>query len=255
MERFIKNLARGAGAILRDGFRTEFKISQKKASYDLVTEYDLASEQFIVDRLRKKYPQHGIIAEETGHRFKGRDFWLIDPMDGTIPFCRGLAGFCVSIAFAKAGKIKLGAVYDPVADEMFFAEWGRGATLNGRGISVSKQAELQYREVSLLLGSAETPPVVRRKIFDVVAQYSMWPLGVGSAALCCRNVACGRYDIVISKSLFPWDYAAASVILKEAGANVSDFKGRPFRWNFDELVAANPVLHTKIMKEFHSKKL
>lgn len=247
MDRFIKNLARGAGAILRAGFRTKFKTSQKSASYDIVTEFDHASESYIINKIRKAYPSHGILSEESGHIIKKNSFWIIDPLDGTSPFSRGLAGFSVCIAFVRGRKIEFGAVYDPMADELFFAKNRKGATLNGRRIYVHDRKDLRFGGVSLGLESGLTSKKEKMAIYEMIADYDIWPLAVGSCAICMCNVACGRYDAFVSKYLSPWDYAAGAIIMKEAGARVTDFRGRPYHWKFDQMIAANPALHKEVI--------
>lgn len=252
MERFIKNLARGAGAILREGFGKEFNAKQKSDYYwDIVTEHDLATDKFITDRLKKRYPSHDIVSEESGRigrKKNKKNFWLIDPLDATHAFSRGLAQFSVSIAFVSDNQIKSGAVYDPIADELFFAERGRGAKLNNKKIFAFRREDLNYSILSMTMGSAKTTKRERQIIFDNAAKYGLWLSRMESVALTGSYVACGRYDTLISKNLASWDYAAAGLILTEAGAKVTDFKGRPYRWNTEEIVAANPVLHKKVIE-------
>lgn len=248
MEQFIKNLARGAGAILRDGFRTKFKIGYKNNNtWDLVTEYDLASEKYLIDRILKKYPTHGILSEESGHIIKNHNFWVLDPLDGTSSFSRGLTGFCVSIAFVSNNKIVLSAVYDPIEDELFFAKAKKGATLNGKKILIPNADDLNFSGISLQVASGRTDAKDRRKVYNMVTKYQLWPLNTGSAALSSSYVACGRYHCVVSKLLSPWDYCGSALILKEAGAKVTDFEGKPFRWNSDGMISASPALHKQIM--------
>src|SRR3989338_7275566 len=144
MERFIKNLAKGAGAIVREGFRTKLKISIKDTPWDLLTEYDLASEKYIIDRIAKKFPNHGILGEESGQIRSGKHLWIIDPIDGTTAFTRGIAQFAVVISFVKNNNIEMSVVYDPIADELFFAKRGKGAFLNGKKITVSGKSDLDH---------------------------------------------------------------------------------------------------------------
>lgn len=204
MEKFIKNLVRGAGAILREGFRTEFEIDHKLGRWDTVTEFDLISERFIIEKIQKKYPKHGIMSEESGHIIKKDNFWLIDPIDGTNSFSRGLAGFCVSVAFVSKNIIRYGAVYDPIADELFFAKLGAVATLNDKKIEVSQIKDLETVGIALQLGTASTTSKERRVVFDMVVKYCMWPLNTGSCALSSSYVACGRYHCTVSKHLSPF---------------------------------------------------
>lgn len=256
MERFIKNLARGAGRILRDGFRTEFEFKQKSASYDLVTEFDLAAERFIIDKIQKKYPRHGIIGEESGHVKKRKNFWLIDPLDGTHSFCRGLPHFCTSIAYVHNNKLKVGAVYAPVMDELYLGQAGKGASLNGKKISVSKTAELKYSIISPILGTARTTLAERALIYNkIVVKNWLWMEKIGSAALTLAYTAAGRYDIVLCRHLSPWDYAAGALILEEAGGKVTDLKGAKYRWDGEDILGANPKLHAELLDQIKHLKL
>lgn len=256
MQRFIQNLALRAGKILRDGFRTEFKISQKTATYDLVTEFDLAAERFIIDKIQKKYPSHGIIGEESGHIKKRKNFWLIDPLDGTHSFCRGLPYFSTSIAYVHNNKLKVGAVYAPAMDELYLAAAGKGATLNGKKIGVSQTAELKYAIISPILGTSRTTLAERAKIYNkIVIKNWMWMEKIGSAALTLAYGAAGRYDAVLCRHLSPWDYAAGALILEEAGAKVTDLKGARYRWDGGDILGANPKLHSELLGQIKRLKL
>src|SRR3990167_4034173 len=148
MEQFIKNLTRGAGAILRDGFRRKFKVKIKSAFYDLVTEYDLLSDKYITERIAKKYPTHGILSEESGHNGKRKNLWVIDPMDGTHAFAHGVPQFAVSIAFVSNDILKYAALYDPMQDELFYAAKGKGAFVNGKRTSVNIAEKLNFATVA-----------------------------------------------------------------------------------------------------------
>lgn len=252
METFIKNLAKGAGAILREGFRKETKTTQKSEYFwDIVTEYDLAAEKFIIEKIQKKRPHDGILTEENTNlsESKKKHFWVVDPLDGTHAFVKGLAQFSVSIAFISNKELKFGAVYDPVAQELFFAEKGRGAKLDGKKIKVSPREDLIFSMTALIMGSAKTSKRERKAFYDVVLEHGFWLSRMESTALSGGYTAAGRYDIFASKNLAPWDYAAAGLILQEAGAKVTDFEGKPYRWNSSSIVAANPVLHKKLLRE------
>lgn len=255
MEKFIKNLAKGAGAILREGFRKKLRLKFKQDFWDVVTQYDLASEDFLVGKIKARYPNHGIISEEGGGgaMTKKKEFWLIDPLDGTRAFSRGLSHFCVSIAFVSRGELKYGAVYAPMDDELFFGQRHKGAFLNNKSISVTKTDSLKYATIALIMGTARTSYKENIFVYDAVLKNKLWPSNVESAALSAVYPAAGRYDIYISKGLYPWDYSAAALILREAGAKVTDFEGRSYQWDSESIMAANPVLHKKIMATLHKK--
>lgn len=248
MESFIKNLARGAGKILRDGFRTEFKIDHKTAVWDVVTEFDLASEKFLIDKIKRRFPNHGILSEETGLVGRKKYIRVIDPLDGSIPFSRGYAQFAVSIGFVTLGQIRYGVVHDPIADEFFYAKRGKGAYLNGKKISIAKPEDLHFGNTYLALGTGLATDYERRFIYNkLVIPYQLWQGGVMACALSLAYTAAGRLDVAITR-LPPWDNCAGALLLQEAGAKVTDFKGRPYRWDKDELVAASPKLHKEAIK-------
>lgn len=249
MEKFIKNLARDAGKILRDGFRTELKISYKVASWDIVTQYDTKSEKYIIGRILSKYPRHGIMGEESGHIIKKNSFWVIDPLDGTRAFSRGMPQFSVSIAFVHNNQIKLGAVYDPMRDEMFFAEDKKGAFLNDQKITVSQAPDFRFAAAAMIMGTHKSTIKDKKFLYnDFVIKYSLWNSKLESAALMAAYTAAGRYDLAVMLHLSPWDYDAGALLLKESGAKVTDLKGKSFRWDFENLLAANPKMHRQALK-------
>ena len=249
MEQFIKKLARGAGAILRDGFRHDIEINHKTGHWDVVTQYDLASDKYIQTHIKKKFPKHSILSEETGREGKNDHLWVIDPLDGTRNFSRGIPFFCVSIAFVRKNKILYGAIYDPVHDELFFAKDGKGAILNGKSISVSTPEILDSAMASVLWHANIVGPKIVSKLQKFARDNQFWQTNLASAALSIAYVACGRVDLHVSKGAFPWDYAGATFIVKQAGGRVSDFQGRPYQWNSDGVIAANPKIHKLILKQ------
>jgi len=251
MEQFIKKIAKQAGAILKDGFGKEQQISEKTSRWDFVTKYDIAAEQFLIKKIRRKYPDHGIWAEESGNQIVGKkQFWIIDPLDGTRGFAKGLPQFCVCIAFVSNDEIKYSVIYDPIRDELFYAAKGKGAFLNGKRIKVSPESKLfagffAYH-ISLLKPFRKYLKFVR----DLLFEETMIGTKTTSGQLSGAYVAMGRYDAFFVKGLQPWDLAAAVLLIKEAGGKVSTLSGKPFKWSDDEVLAANPILHRKIMAKF-----
>lgn len=224
----IKYLARSAGAILREGFKKEHDISYKGV-IDLVTEADYASEAFLLKEIKTRFPGDRIFTEESGEiNGENENIWYIDPMDGTVNYAHHLPNFCVSIGFASHGDLKLGAVYDPLRNEMFSAERGKGARLNGKKIRTS---QINVLSKSLLVtGFPYDVWNTQRNNFDNFVEISKLTQGVrchGSAVLDGCYVAASRLDGFWELSLKPWDVAAAGLIAQEAGARVTTLDGNP----------------------------
>lgn len=250
METFIKNLAKSTGRILKDGFGKKLKISSKSAHFDLVTQYDLLADRHVINTIRNKYPNHGIMTEESGHIIKKPDFWIVDPLDGTTGFVNNVPSFCVSIAFVSRNKIKLAAIFAPISGELFFAQAGKRAFLNNSKISVSDRSEMKFAGGYTWMATNTTSKAEKMAMYKNIIENELRPMSSHSAALSLCFVACGRFDFVSTKGLFPWDWAAGSLIMKEAGAKVTDFQNRPYRWDSTSVLAANPVLHRKIIQNF-----
>jgi myo-inositol-1(or 4)-monophosphatase len=254
MSRYLPELeaiAREAGALLMGYFVRRVTI-EYKGEVDLVTEADRASEKLIVERLRARWPEHGIVAEEGTRSDMGAEYrWYVDPLDGTTNFAHGYPVFCVSIALARSdGQLEVGVLYDPTRDEMFAAERGEGAMLNGKPMQVSKTSRLSES----ILGTG-FPSHKRHKNPNIhfYHQLTLRSHGVrraGSAALDLANVACGRYDGFWEFNLNPWDTAAGVLLVQEAGGVVTRFDGTPFRLDSREVLASNGVLHQELITNF-----
>ncbi len=241
--------AKKAGRILQDHLGRVKKVGYKGA-VNLVTEMDLLSEKIIVTEIRKLYPNHSILAEEKTHRQKDSPFrWIIDPLDGTTNYAHGYPIFCVSIGLEKDGEIILGVVYDPSRNELFVAEKGKGAHLNGRRIHVSPTLNLSQ---SLL--ATGFPYDLRESPvnnFDHFQNFSMRVHAVrrtGSAALDLCYVAAGRFDGFWEMKLGPWDMAAGSLVVREAGGKVTDFLGHPIHLDGKQVLASNGKIHGEMIK-------
>jgi len=249
MEQFIKNLAKGAGAILREGFGKELQITEKGSFWNFATQYDYAAEKFVIEKIRSKYPSHGILGEESGHQGSKKQFWLIDPLDGTRNFSRGLPFFCVLIAFIRDGKVVLGTVYDPTHDEMFFAKRNSGAYLNGKRIHVGPVDKLESAMASTSWNAETSPKKVSGKIQNMILQKQIWNNSICSGGLTLAYVAAGRLDFDLSSFGQPWDYAPGALLVQEAGGKITGLDGKPYRWDSKSVIAANPTLHKKILAE------
>jgi myo-inositol-1(or 4)-monophosphatase len=252
-------IAREAGALLMQYFHQGLKI-EYKGDADLVTAADRASEKLIRERLMQKFPSHDVLGEEQGLNDQGSDYrWYVDPLDGTTNFAHGYPVFCVSMALehqpseqhsANSGRRIAGVVYDPTRDEMFSAELGRGAQLNGKPIHVSKATQL--KECLLATGF---PSHKRHKNPNIhfYHQITLRTHGVrraGSAALDLCNVACGRFDGFWEFNLNPWDTAAGVLLVEEAGGRITRFDGSPFRIDSSETLGSNGLVHDALLQEF-----
>jgi myo-inositol-1(or 4)-monophosphatase len=247
-------IAREAGALLMQYFQKGLKI-EYKGDADLVTAADRASEALIRERVGKQFPSHDVLGEEQGLNDRGGDYrWYVDPLDGTTNFAHGYPVFCVSMALERRAPEQArriaGVVYDPTRDELFSAEQGRGAHLNGAPIHVSKAAQL--KECLLATGF---PSHKRHKSPNIhfYHQITLRTHGVrraGSAALDLCNVASGRFDGFWEFNLNPWDTAAGVLIVEEAGGKVSRFDGSPFELDSRETLGSNGLVHAALVQEF-----
>lgn len=245
----ILALARNAGAILREHYEKGFEIGYKGV-IDVVTEVDRLSEAYLLGEIQRFFPDHQIYAEESGQHDGHADHtWYIDPLDGTVNYAHGVPMFSVSIAYAYKGNTLLGAVYDPMRDELFHAERGQGAFLNDRRLKVTDTPDLVR---SLLVTGfpydAWNTPHDNFDNFVRLARLTQGVRRLGSAALDAAYVGAGRFDGFWELSLRPYDIAAGGLIAEEAGAKVTNIHGDPdYIHPPQSVVAANPALHPKIM--------
>lgn len=235
-----------AGQVLLEHLHTDFQIS-KKGRVDLVTEVDLKSEEMIVDRIRRDFPDHQILAEERGSEGGGAPYkWVIDPLDGTTNYAHGYRFFSVSIGLEVEKKMVLGVVYDPVTEELFTAERGQGARLNGKPIRVSDEQNLV--DSLLCTGFSYNREEIRRNV-ELFGRFMLNARAVrrdGSAALDLCYVACGRFEAVWELSLHPWDVAAGKLIVEEAGGRVTRFDGSSCTIYDREFLATNARIHGQV---------
>ena len=251
MLNFAIDVARDAGGLLMQRLGAA-KVTNK-GDIDLVTEADLASENLIIERIRSYYPQHGILAEESGEAAlvggkRGEWKWIIDPLDGTTNYAHSYPCFCVSIALEHEGVLEVGVVYDPVRDEMFAAERGNGATLNDRKITVSAVEELKDAMVctGFPYNVRERPDFTRD-----FANFTMSAQAVrrdGSAALDLAYVACGRFDGFWEDGLSPWDIAAGKILIEEARGRVSNFENQPLSIYTKRVLASNGLVRDVMLR-------
>jgi myo-inositol-1(or 4)-monophosphatase len=241
-------IAREAGAILREGFDRPKQISYK-GEVDLVTESDKRSEELVIARLRERFPNHGIVAEEGGGTAAVAKYcWHIDPLDGTTNFAHGYPCFAVSIGLAEEGRPIAGAVFNPVYNELFAAARGEGAYLNGERIRVSSVERLA---TSLVATGFPTHQRKKSANINYYWQFTLRSHGVrrdGAAALDLCSVACGRFDAFWEFGLKSWDTTAGIVIVQEAGGRITDLEGQPYRLGGPSILATNARVHAETVQ-------
>ncbi len=239
-----------AGALLRTYASSGFRIEYKNP-INLVTDADRAAEQCVINHIQARFPTHRFLAEERGRieEVPSPYLWVIDPLDGTTNFAHGYPTYCVSIGLEYEGRCILGVIVDPSRDELFTAIEDRGAQLNGYPIHVSKTATLNSS--LLVTGFAYDIRDSPRNNLDHFAKFAMKAQGLrrtGSAALDLCYVAAGRFDGFWEVQLNPWDMAAGSVIVKEAGGRLTDFSGKDLSIYGQELVASNGQIHEAMLQ-------
>lgn len=242
--------ANESAKIIKEYSDKPFIVSNKEGINNLVTEVDHKSEDIIINIIKKNFPEHFILSEESGEIAHDSNYkWIIDPIDGTVNFAHHIPICCVSIAVEKDGKMILGVVYNPFINEFFFAEKGKGATLNDKKIHVSEQT--QVAKSCLVTGF---PYVYLDKtngplqVFDKLIRKGVPVRRLGSAALDLCYTAAGRFDGFYEHQLHAWDSAAGFLIVEEAGGKVTDLSGEYYNPYQPGLVATNGIIHDELLK-------
>lgn len=245
----VEGIIRQAGAVLIEGYGNVRHI-QQKGVIDLVTEFDKRSEEIIISAIQQKFPEHAILAEESGHHPTISEYqWVIDPLDGTTNFAHGIPFFAVSIALLKNNSPVLGVVYDPLRNEMFSAELGQGAILNNNPIHVSARTELGQAVIS-----TGFPYDLRTNPRNNLAQFVQFQLRtqavrhLGAAALDCSWTAMGRLDGYWEFGIKPWDIGAGALIVGEAGGRVTLADGDDDFLSNDSILVSNGLLHEQMLQ-------
>jgi myo-inositol-1(or 4)-monophosphatase len=254
-EDFLSYLHRAKGLALEAGTALKGELGRTrhveyKGAIDLVTDADRMAEKILTDGLRQSFPDHAVLAEESGaHKVEdATHLWIVDPLDGTTNYAHGYPFFCVSIALEMEGELTLGVVYDPMLDEMFTAVDGGGASLNGHPIKVSKEGDLAKSFLS-----TGFPYDLRETERDNLGQFLRFMKRTqavrrdGSAVLDLCYVACGRFDGFWEMKLSPWDIAAGALVVKEAGGDVTGFDGGLLNIYSGEIVASNGMIHDQML--------
>jgi myo-inositol-1(or 4)-monophosphatase len=252
-------IAREAGARLREFF-SQGVATEYKGDVDLVTVADRTSEKLIRERLAAAFPEHGIFGEEgTRERLGGEFRWYVDPLDGTTNFAHGFPQFCVSLGLEKRpcelspdqdGTMVAAVIYDPLRDELFAAERGQGAWLNGKPMQVSRTPELAEALIATGFPSRKRHDNPNVHFYQEFTLRSHGVRRAGSAALDLAYVAAGRLDAFWEFNLNPWDTAAGSLLVEEAGGRITGFSGKPFCLDSREVLASNGRLHGELMGLF-----
>lgn len=237
--------AKEAGEILLELAKATIEYKMKN-SRDIQAEADLCSEKAIIRKIRAVFPSHSIFAEESGEDMHESEYlWIVDPLDGTINYARGIEQFCISIALSRNGETILGVVYHPLLRQLFVAEKSKGAYLNGRKLEVSNEAELP----NCLVATDNTSHLEDRRrnftllvrVADEVRQVRIF----GSAALHLVRIAQGQLDFYFKLRYNHWDYAAASLIIQEAGGIVTDMNGQHLTRDSKSILAATSSIHSR----------
>ena len=241
-----KACMKASRSLIRDFGEIENLQVSSKGPGDFVTSADKRTEKILIEELQKAHPEYGIITEETGiiNKSNTKNRWIIDPIDGTFNFMNGVPQFAISIGYEEENEIKCGVIFNPIMNEMFFAEKGNGAYLNNSRIRVSKKNKIQ--ESLIVTGGPKGASKIKNKIYSEYINVSNNVSNIrkfGSAALDMAYVACGRFDGYWQRELNYWDIAAGIIILKEAGGFVDFFdedKNLPFKKN---ILATNSIIH------------
>ena len=249
IQNIAQKAAEEAGKILLSYYGKLYKIS-KKENAGIVTEADKAAEEKIITLIKEHFPDHSILAEESGlHEHASPYKWLIDPLDGTTNFSRQIPFFCVSIGVEQNKELITAAIFDPIHKELFTAQKGKGAFCNGKKISVSKIS--QWEETLFITGFAYQKDMILKQELARLEPFLQKSHGIrrtGSAAWDLCQVACGHFDGFWEKYLKPWDVAAGMLIVQEAGGKVTRYDGNTATVYDHEIVASNGLIHDRMIR-------
>ena len=244
----VKAARRAGNIINRASLQLDQLAVQTKSSNDFVTEIDQAAEAAIIEVLREAYPDHGILAEESGQSGDSEYQWIIDPLDGTTNFIHGFPQYAISIALAKKDVVEQAVIFDPTRNELFTATKGRGAFLNDRRIRVSKRTRLNESLIGTGFPFREFDNVdMYLAMFKDLTQKTAGIRRPGAASLDLAYVACGRLDGFWEMGLQPWDVAAGALLIQEAGGLVSDLAGEGTYMETGNVVAGSPKIFGQIL--------
>ncbi|MBU2542659.1 inositol monophosphatase [Patescibacteria group bacterium] len=259
MLEFAKNLARDAGSLALGYYKEGINQRFKSDPTDVVTDADIAVSDFIIEKIKETYPEHGIISEESEENINetAEYVWVVDPIDGTRNFAKHIAFWCTMIGITKNGEPYVGVVYDAINDELFYAERNKGAYLDGKKITVSNHKEVEHSFLVFSLGVVDENSSYNPDRFaeyqkfynNLIGDNGHWTHNYGSMLESC-HLAAGRIDVVINSCALYWDYLAPYVICTEAGAKWTDCEGKKWEKGKMDIVVANPNLHKKLLELF-----
>ncbi|MDP2649046.1 MAG: inositol monophosphatase [bacterium] len=249
-EKFIQDVVREAGdAVMKRFGKDGVHYTKSDRIWDVVTKSDILSEKIIISRIQKKYPEHSIISEERGDVNEGAEYvWIIDPIDGTLNYSRGVPAFGVMVCLVRSGEVVLSAINMPATKELFFAQAGKGTYCNGKRVRCSEEKRLPN---SFGTGSTSMSERSARFLTNLIREGDGTHMMYGSFASMANNAcyaASGKRDWIVALNGNIWDFAPAYLMLKEAGCKVTDTKGKQWRFGMLEFVAANSALHKQLLK-------
>jgi len=239
-----------AGKLLRDGFGSTIEQKSKEGKHNIVTQFDIASEKLLRERLFDLVPDSSFLGEEGGEHIGDVDLtWIVDPLDGTVNFSHGIPIFCVSLAAQVSGVTQVGVIYHPLLDELFTASVGNGAYLNGSRLSVSATPDV---DSSILVTgfpyNVNTNPLNCIDQFSAIVSRGIPVRRLGSAALDLAYTAAGKFDGFWEVALHAWDMAAGALLVEEAGGKVTHYGNREFQLSHDSIIATNGLIHNELVE-------
>jgi myo-inositol-1(or 4)-monophosphatase len=240
---FVEEIVREAGDALMPLYGKSGVKYTKETALDVVTEADLLSDTILCNRIRERFPDHGIHSEERGVQQQGKTMWYVDSLDGSNSFAQHIPTFCVMVAVAVDNVLQVAAIYLPHNKELFSAEEGKGAFLNGEKILCARRSEL-HESSGFVTSRWRTNTAAAFSAIAKQAQTKAFSLqSLGSIGIMATNIAAGRRDWFVSLHGGPWDYAAPVLILQEAGCVVTRLNGEPWHVGDTEMITANPAMH------------
>jgi len=252
LKEFAVNLAKEAGSVLMDYFqRDQELINLRSTAKEAATKYDKLFDQLIIEKIRKTYPNHSLLTEESGYQAADPDWlWIVDSLDGTGNFANQNSYFSVCLALVHKGKLSLGVIYAPAIHELYLAEKGKGAFLNQKRIHVSNIGELQKSYLFYCEGG-EKDRIRTGNILHGIYPKVMDIRKLGSAGLETAWVAAGRGEAYFTTKIEPWDVAPGVLLVSEAGGYVTDFKGNPWRQECGDFLFSNKQIHPTLLELLH----